>query len=469
MLLSGVSVHGQISLDRDECREMAIEYSRRIKLSENQKKQAVLDQKVAKAAYFPEFNASGFYFYKPEPLEYSLDGGPLPTYTPDGQGGLQPNTMQNPATNEPVTSPDGNPVFNMYAMMPDINLNIGLEGVTMAGVSIDQPVYTGGKIRAANKMADTGIELAGINIYLKTSIVLAQTDAAYFNYISVKAKKQAACKYKILLDSLVSTIEAGMQEGMATRNDLLKAQVKRNDALLMLQKAESGLQLSRMNLCRVIGLPLETEISVEDATLTIAPSMNFSEKEEQSPELRPEYQILNKSIELEQYEEKMIRSEMLPQIGISAGYNYFGGLKLNGQSTNEMSFSALASVKVPIFNWSEKRNKLTKAKLATEAAQLELDETEKLLQLDIAQARFNLQDAATRLKLTSTALEQAEENLETCRDRYNEGMERLVNLLEAQAQWQDALSEKIEAQTSVKLMETMYLKATGQLSASQKQ
>lgn len=458
---TGVVTSAQVDLTREKCREMALEYSRQIKLSKNRKEQALLDKKIATAAHLPNFSASGLYFYKPDALEYSLDGGPLPTYQPDQNGELQPNVMVNPQTGEPVMGSDGNPVFNMYAMMPDMNLNLGLEGVTSAGIQLEQPVYMGGKIRTANKMAETGIEVADINMELKTSEIIAETDEAYFQYISVKAKKQAAKDYKVLLDSLVASIEASVQEGMATRNDLLKAQVKKNEAILMVQKANSGLQLARMNLCRIIGLPFETEIAINEQ-LSDGNSKTI-QAENSSIELRPEYQMLTKAIEMGSYEEKMARSEMLPKIGIFAGYNYFGGLEINGQGTEEMAFSAMASVKIPVFKWFEERNKVTKAKLQTEAAKMKLEETEKLLQLEIAQAQFNLEDAQKRLELTQSALDQAEENLETSRDRYEAGMERLVDLLQAQAQWQEAKSNKIDAQTSVKLMYTKYLKATGKL------
>ncbi|MFO7999681.1 MAG: TolC family protein [Marinilabilia sp.] len=468
IILAMPAAEAQVELDRDKCREMALDNSRQIKISENKIEQADLGKKIARAGHLPSLNASGLYFYKPDELEYSLEGGYLPTYVPDDQGELQPNFKENPETGQPLVGSDGEPVFNMYAMMPDQNLNMGLNGVTMGGVQVEQPVYMGGKIRAANKSAETGMEMAGIDSERSTAEVLARTDEAYYKYISVKAKKQAAREYKILLDSLLSSIEASIEEGMATRNDLLKAQVKRNEAKLMVQKAQSGEQLARMDLCRIIGLSLDTDISTRD-NISVPESMKteIAADQENSPEQRPEYKILNKAIELGKYEEKKVRSEMLPQIGISAGYTYFGGLELNGQGAEDMAFSAMASVKIPIFNWSEKNNKLSKARLETDVAQMEMEEAEEKLQLEIAQARFNLEDAFTRLELTKKSLEHAEENLETTEDHYEEGMERLVNLLEAQSQWQEAKSELIEAQTEVKIKHTKYLKATGKLPSNQ--
>jgi len=464
-----LQVSAQTQMDRAKCREMALEHSREVKISDNKIEQARLGKNIARAGHLPSLNATGTFFYKPDELEYSLEGGNLPTYVPDEQGELQPNFKRNPETGQPVIGPDGNPVFEMYAMMPDVDLSVGLEGVTMGGVQLEQPVYMGGKIRAANEKAETGIEMAGLNKEMTTAEIMARADEAYYKYISVQARKEAAREYKILLDSLVSSIEASMEEGMATRNDLLKARVRHNKATLMVQKAQSGEELARMNLCRVTGLPLNTSISVDGDT-SVPEGMNPESNDEKSndPTKRPEFKMLNKAIEMGEQEEKIIRSEMLPQLGVSAGYSYFGGLELNGRGAEDMAFSAMASLKIPIFNWSEKRNKLSRTRLETEVAQMKMKEAEEKMQLEIAQARFNLQDAFTRLELTQQSLEQAKENLEATRERFEEGMERLVNLLEAQAQWQEAKSNHIEAQTEVKIKHTKYLKTTGQLVPSNK-
>lgn len=85
------------------------------------------------------------------------------------------------------------------------------------------------------------------------------------------------------------------------------------------------------------------------------------------------------------------------------------------------------------------------------------------MMLEIAQARFNLKDAVTRLTMTEKALEQAKENLKESKDNYEVGMETLANYLEGQAQWQKALSDNIDAKSDVKLSVTQYLKTIGKL------
>ena len=72
---------------------------------------------------------------------FTIDGGYLPTYVPQLDGTLKPNLLLNPLTGEKVIGPDGNPVFNQYAFMPDIELELGLRGVYSAGLMLEQPIY----------------------------------------------------------------------------------------------------------------------------------------------------------------------------------------------------------------------------------------------------------------------------------------------------------------------------------------
>lgn len=438
----GVASGEEVTLTRAQCREMALEHSQRLRVAENRQAQSVLQEKIARAAQLPSLSASGLYFYSPDHINYTLPSGSL--FDQDGEADLP---------------------FDFE--LPDAELNIALEGVTLAGVELEQAVYAGGKIRNAIQLAETGSDIAVLDVERNTAEVLVLADSVYFRYIAVREKREAAVAYRELLEELVASLEDSLEEGMITRNELLKARVKLNEAILMVQKAGSGLELARMDLCRVTGLPLETAISATESLTDEAPDLSTPEAHGHDPSGRPEYRMLDKAIDVRGHEVRMARADMFPRVGFQAGYNYFGGLELNEQSSEEFSLSLMASVKVPIFNWGEKRNKVSRARLQQEAAQMEKREAEKLLRLDIARARLQLEDASTRLALTEQALTQAEENLETSSDRYDEGMEPLVDLLEAQANWAEAKSDHIEARASVALQKTMYKKALGKLADEQ--
>ena len=447
-------------MDLKRCREMALEYSKQMAIAGKQKEKAVWTKKEYGANYFPKLSASGFYLYHQKKQEYKLDGGYLPTYVPDANGSLQPNVVMG-ADGKPVTGPDGKPVFHEYAYLPDIPISLSLRGVYMASVQLQQPLFMGGKIRAAHQAAKFGEELADENIRLNRSEVLVELEQAYWQCVRVGELVTVARKYKSVVNELVKNLEDAQQAGMAPVNDVLKAQVKYNEALLQEQQAEHGHKLAQMNLCRLVGLDLNTVLELTDSlSATVSPEILALPDE---LEQRPDYNMLEKQVEMKRKEVNVTRSDFLPQVGVSAGYGYGGGIKLNGDDSRSGSFSAMASVEIPIFHWGEGRNKVRIAKAEEEMSRLNKEKLGEMMRLEIAGNRFKLTDAQTRVRLTESALKQAEENLKVSRDQYEVGMENLTNLLEAQAQWQQAWSDWVDAKASLKLSETEYLKAIGKL------
>lgn len=110
-----------------------------------------------------------------------------------------------------------------------------------------------------------------------------------------------------------------------------------------------------------------------------------------------------------------------------------------------------------------RRNKVKAARSEQEISELKKEDMVQLMQLEAARARFNVEDAVSRVEMTRKSLLQAEENLTVSKNRYEVGMENLTNYMEAQAQWQKAWSDWIDAKAELRLSETHYLKATGRL------
>ena len=224
--------------------------------------------------------------------------------------------MIDPETQKPVIGSDGNPVFNEYAFLPDIRLQLKLRGVYMAGAQLEQPVYLGGKVRAAHRMAQLGEDIAVENIRLSRSEIVVATDEAYWQLLRVGEQVSAAEKYRQVVKELLQNLRDAQVVGMATPNDVLKAQVRYNEAGLMLQKAQNGQVLASMNLCRLVGLNLQTELHLQDSlTDKIDPRIWALDT---SVEQRPDYTMLAQEVDLRKKQVDLTRADFLPQIGVTA-------------------------------------------------------------------------------------------------------------------------------------------------------
>ena len=83
-----------------------------------------------------------------------------------------------------------------------------------------------------------------------------------------------------------------------------------------------------MSLCRIIGADFHTEIDAVDTTFTIQVPGNLSP----DFDTRPELHLLEKQVVAGKEQIRMPRSDMLPVVGISVGYSYYGNIQINGMS-----------------------------------------------------------------------------------------------------------------------------------------
>ena len=418
-----VPAQKELFLTQTECRELALQHNEKLQKANNALQQAELDKDIAFSAYLPKFDgiASGTY---------------------------------------------------MFPDMDMMGMELQMHGMYLAGISVVQPLYAGGKIMAANKLARIGKESAAENVRKTRMEVTAEADKAYWNYIAVKQKIRMLETYQTQMETLYKQVETAVRAGMGTDNELLRINAKRSEISYQLQKARNGADLCRMALCHTLGEPFDTQPIPTDTLIQVTAPTRLDE----SITLRPELKLLEQQVAARKQQIKVVRGDILPQIGLSAGYAYYGNIKLNGMTAdpqgNYIPFTqklddgiglVMASVSIPIFHWGEGLKKVKKAKLDLLNAQLDLQQNTRLLNIETRQAIQNLTDGYNMIQTAKAGSQQAEENLRVMRDRYTNGLSTLTDLLDAQSQWQQAESNRIEALTQYKIYETEYLRCTGRL------
>lgn len=412
-----------LKLSLASCREMALSKSESLQQAELKCQQSDLDSKIASSAFLPKFEASATATY----------------------------------------------VFPDMDMM---GMDLRMRGTYMAGITLTQPLYAGGKIMTGKKLSKLGESIAAEQKRMTMMDVLVEADNAYWTLIAVRQKVKMLDSYKEQMDALYSQVETAVKAGLSTENELLRIEASRSDVLYQVQKARNGEDLCRMSLCRITGIDSGTELELTDTTIHVnEPGLLTGDING-----RPEFNLLKHQMDVTQKQIQMSRADMLPTVGLVAGYTYYGNIKLNSmvdagngslvpysQEFRDGLGAVMLSVKIPIFEWGANMNKVKKAKFDFRNAELELSKNSRLMNLEIQSAIKNIYDSYQLVKTAETGLEQAEENLRVTSNKYNVSMALLTDLLDAQSQWKQAKSNLIEAQTQYKIYETEYLRATGRL------
>lgn len=333
-------------------------------------------------------------------------------------------------------------------------------------VMLRQPVYMGGAIIAANKVADLQEKMVANKVALSRQNILYDVEKTYWLVVSLKQKLKLAESYRDLVKKLDDDVYKMIGQGVATRADGLRVDVKVNEADMQITQIDNGLSLSRMLLMQLCGLPLDTAVVLADENAEIlSVAIDGSRVHEQfSFDNRPEVNLLQNMVEVSRHNTTLVRSLYLPHVALTGGYLVSNPNVFNGF---ERKFSGMWNVgitaSVPVWNWFEGRHKVNAAKAMTAIAGLELDEVKEKIDLQVAQERFKVSEAKKRLEAARKNISSAEENLRCADIGFKEGVMEATDVMEAQTAWQKALSQRIDAEIDVKLSQVALEKAMGVL------
>lgn len=355
----------------------------------------------------------------------------------------------------------------------DMGMALRMRGVYMAGITLTQPIFAGGKIVASNRLASIGQTVAREQLRQTTIKVTANAETSYWSYVAVLSKLEMMNSYRALIDTAYSQTKAACDAGMATRNDLLRIEARQGQVKYQQEQVTSGVDLCRMALCDALGLPLDTPVEVADSEI---PADMPSDLDDYNLESRPEMQLLRADIEARRQQVRVVRADFLPQIGLQAGWSAMGNMKLDMMQqdaagnyfpvTNNIrsdGWNIMVSLQVPLFNWGRGVKKVRHARLDVDNARLNLDRSSRQLDLQVRQAISNVRTGGELVRSAETSLRQAEAALASTTESYRFGLATITDLLDAQAQWHTSRSSLIEARTQLRIHIVDYRAATAKM------
>ncbi|MCM0208202.1 TolC family protein [Bacteroides fragilis] len=474
LLTTTFSLKSQGILSLDSCRALAIANNKELLISGEKINAAHYQNKAAFTNYLPNFSATGAYMRNQK--EFSLLNSDQKAAL-SGLGNSISGPLQQAAQVIGQLHPELAPVLSQLggAIVPALNeagssivdaFRTDTRNVYAGAITLTQPLYMGGKIRAYNKITKYAEELARQQHNSGMQEVILSTDQAYWQVISLVNKKKLAESYLKLLQKLDSDVEKMIAEGVATKADGLSVRVKVNEAEMTLTKVEDGLSLSRMLLCQLCGIDLSTPVVLADEDIDDIPLMPVTTdfEVETAYANRPEIRSLELATKIYQQKINVTRSEHLPSLALMGNYMVTNPSIFN---SFENKFKGMWNVgimlQLPIWHWGEGLYKVKAAKAEARIAQYQLEDAKEKIELQVNQSAFKVNEAAKKLTMAKKNLEKADENLRYATLGFEEGVIAPSNVLEAHTAWLSAQSEKIDAQIDVKLTEIYLQKSLGTL------
>ena len=486
MLLTVVMcMSGQRVLSLDDCRQLALANNKQMTITEVKQQKAEDTRKAARTKFLPSVDAvAGYEWTSREISILSDEQKDALSHLGTNASGRITTTVNDVLTKlvqDGVLSPQaaaaiGERAGNIGAAIQQLGDGFGdkirdafhtdTRQIWAGAVTVKQPLYMGGAITAANRLADLNVELLSSQGELSRQNTLYSVDEAYWLVVTLRQKQRLADNYTGLVKQLSDDVHKMIKEGVATRSDGLKVDVSVNEAEMKQLQANDGVTLSKMLLCQLCGLPLDSDITLRDeqredvmyagSGSELSDSVNYS--------ARPELHMLHTAIEMSEANEALVKAAYRPQVALTAGYLISNPSTYSGfERKFKGMFNVGVMARIPIWSWREGHYKANAAKAATTIAQLEYDEVNEKMELQTAQSRFKLREARKKYEMSMKNIQSAEENLRCATLGFREGVMTTTDVMAAQTAWEMAQSEKIDAEADLRMSEINLRKSLGVL------
>jgi len=480
------SVHAQQVLSLEDCRQLAINGNKELEEARQKTVMADYDKKIALANYFPSISASGTYMYNSRNLSLVTDeqsaaivnlGTTVQGQLSKEMESLMASMMSSPQLAEKhmgspmwqtvigeLSRADVSEALNRIGSNINDALHFDIRNVYAGAISIRQPVFMGGKIVASNQIAALAKELSQSEYDEKRLSIEMEVENSYWQVVSLSAKKRLASAYLELLERLENDSQTSVAEGIAVQSDLLAVRVKKNEAAMLKTKTENGLTLSKMLMCKQLGLPLDSRIQLLDEDDESVPETDFIARRDIDSVISDRNETRMLSLATKIYEKKVavVRADQLPKIALMGNCmisnpNLYNGFK-NGFGG---MFNVGVMVSIPIFHATEGYQKIRKAEAEAKLYQIKYNDACDMISLQVEQLGRNQDEAYENLEMAKSNLNCADENLRAAMLGYSEGVISADVALQAQTAWVKAQTECIDAGIEVQINHSKLLKAQG--------
>lgn len=309
-------------------------------------------------------------------------------------------------------------------------------------VSASMPIYTGGKLSGTIKQAKAGYLISEQGLQKAYNDMRATVTNGYFDMLQADNMQKLGRESVTRLADHLKNVEAQYEVGVVAKVDVLRSQVELANAKQSLIKAENAYQIAEANLNKIVGLPMDTQLKL-DNILVYAPYENDMQYcLDYAAMHRPELEQAKQNVEAAKGALRVAISGHMPQIAASASQNWNDS---NWPGDENGNWGVGVQVTMNIFDSGVTTSKIHGAEADLAKAHETYRDTVDAVNLDVRSNYLNLREAEKRIDTTKLAVSQAEEDYRIAQLRYMNGVGTNTDVLDAQVALTDAKTNYLQA------------------------
>jgi len=327
-------------------------------------------------------------------------------------------------------------------------------------VRLSWPLYQGGALWAGKRQAASALEAASYNHDMSRQKLTLDVLTAYTGIHEARAQLKASREALRAAQQHAQISRAQRDQGMAVDSDVMAAEVHRLNAEVQLHRSENAVE-DALDQLRVL-LNMEPDQPLELGPIPQIPPISgeLEVVQQQALQSRPDLLALQAALEAQRAGIRVKQAAFYPSVQLMAQQEW-NDTRLALENDNTL---VAGVVHLNLFAGGTDRAAVDGARAQVKRMQYQLEAARRTYRAEVARAWRGREEARSRADAQTEAERQAAEALRIVELRYKAGLERTVDLLQAQARLDASRAQRIHTDFDLVLAEARLRIAAGQLS-----
>jgi outer membrane protein len=343
-----------------------------------------------------------------------------------------------------------------------------------ASVAVNQNLYSGGANQARSRQGKLGVKQAEQSLAdMKETVAQSVWNAFYdlLYRLEVVHTQNDALEY-------FTNAEKELTSGRSSNLDLTRVRQQKENARAQSYAAINNLGASRIELCRLLRLPPQTQFSLAGSLEDGLPSVEEASKLPDDPAgalkevlaKRNDYQALITARDSKAQDITIAKAGLRPSLTLTSSYRF--AYRSNGEpasqnprepstSNSDNQWIASLTLNVPVFDNGATSGRVRTAKGELEAAEQAVVEKEERVRSEIATNWLTLQNALASISASRASVKRAEESLKLAESGYRKRGNTQIDVLQARNDLTNALQQQAMVLKNARFAQGALWKAQG--------
>lgn len=374
----------------------------------------------------------------------------------------------------------GQRLIALSSMLPSVNAgvtehvvqeNLVTYGIHIPGVSPIQGPYQYEDVRGSYsqtllsaasfqrlRSAKNAEEAASLSVTDAQEIIVLTTGVSYLAVIQAESHVQASTAQVENAEALYKQALNALNAGAGARIDVTRTEVQLETEQYNLRSAHNALDIAKLTLARIIGLPVGQDFDLSDACQLVdrsTPTLQTLLKHATAG--RADLAAEERAVRAASRSLAAVKDQRLPELNTAADYGANG--TTFGRSHGTFDFQV--GINVPVFTGGRIKGEIEEAKATLAQRQAEFANMAAQIDFEVRAAYLNLNASGDQVKVARHNVELASENLLRSRNRFENGVADSVEVVQAEQSLAAANDQLISSTYSLNVAKLNLARATG--------